>query len=193
MMLTRENILEKFISENDNKFSFEELTNIPKINLRGNSSDRVFVTSVGNILETFVPTEPNTINYNNKLKIIWLSPNEWLIEIYEIENFKKIFLNLKNSLNTQNTAITDITNSRTIIKLSGTHIYKILAKFMIIDLHKALIKNYSVAQTIFIKLPVLIIRNHNENEKESILLHVNRSHAPYIINLLIDGSKNIDF
>ena len=64
---------------------------------------------------------------------------------------------------------------------------------MIIDLDKALNKETSVAQTIFIKVPILIIRNYKDNEQKSIHLHANRSHAQYIINLLIDGSQNLDF
>jgi heme/copper-type cytochrome/quinol oxidase subunit 2 len=38
-----------------------------------------------------------------------------------------------------------------------------------------------------------IIKNHNKDEEQSIELHANRSHAQYIIDLLIDGSQNIDF
>jgi sarcosine oxidase gamma subunit len=64
---------------------------------------------------------------------------------------------------------------------------------MIIDLDIALKKESSVAQTIFIKVPVLITRNNLKNDEKSINLHTNRSHAQYIIDLLIDGSKNIDF
>ena len=192
-MLTRENVLKKTSIKNNNIFNFEELPNIPKINLRGDSSDKTFITSVERILDILVPIEPNTMNINSILKIIWLSPNEWLIEIYELKDFKKIFSDLKSSLNSQNTAITDVTESRTILKLNGVNLYKLLAKFMIIDLDKILNKELSVAQTIFIKIPVLIIRNHKKNEMQNILLHSNRSHTQYIIDLLIDGSKNIDF
>ena len=192
-MLIRENVLKKSIIKKNNAFNFEELSNIPKINLRGNSSDRVFITNVGKILDTLVPIEPNSINSNNRLKIIWLSPNEWLIEIYDLNDFEKILSELKNSLNSQNTAITDVTESRVIFKLNGKNLYKLLAKFMIIDLYKILNKKLAVAQTIFIKVPIIIIRNHEEEEEQSIFLHTNRSHAQYIINLLIDGSKNIDF
>lgn len=192
-MLTRENVLKKISIKNNGIFNFEELRNIPKINLRGNTSDKTFVTSVERILDILVPIEPNTMNINSILKIIWLSPNEWLIEIYELKDFKKIFSDLKSSLNSQNTAITDVTESRTILKLNGVNLYKLLAKFMIIDLDKILNKELSVAQTIFIKIPVLIIRNHKKNEMQNILLHSNRSHTQYIIDLLIDGSKNIDF
>ena len=192
-MLIRENVLKETIIKEQNGFKFEELSNIPKINLRGNILDKEFLTNVSEILETLVPIEPNTSNGNNNLKIIWLSPNEWLIEIYEIDKFKKIFQNLNNSLNSENTAVTDTTENKTILKLSGTHLYKLLSKFMIIDLAKALNKEFSVAQTIFIKVPVLIIRNFKKNEEQNIFLHSNRSHAQYIIDLLIDGSKNIDF
>ena len=192
-MLTRENIIKKTSIKNYNGFNFQELSNIPKINLRGNSANKDFVTNVGKILDALLPIEANTSNSNNKLKIIWLSPNEWLIEIYEIKDFNKIFTDLQYSLNTQNTAITDVTENRTILNLNGSLLYKLLSKFMVIDLDRVLNKESSVAQTIFIKVPVLIVRNHQKNEKQSINLHTNRSHAQYIIDLLVDGSKNIDF
>ena len=83
--------------------------------------------------------------------------------------------------------------NRTILQLNGPNLYKLLAKFMIIDLDTVMYKESSVAQTIFIKVPVLIIKNHKENEKQSVCLHANRSHAQYILDLLIDGSQNIDF
>ena len=192
-MLIRENVLIKSSIKNYNGFNFEELPNIPKINLRGNSNNKDFINNIGKILDTLLPIEPNTCNNNVKLKIIWLSPSEWLIEIYAINDFEKIFSDLKNSLNTQNTAVTDITENRTILQLNGPNLYKLLAKFMVIDLDSVLCKEYSVAQTIFIKVPVLIIRNHKENQQQCVSLHTNRSHAQYIIDLLIDGSQNIDF
>ena len=192
-MLNRENVLKKSYIKDYNGFDFEELSNISKINLRGNSADKNFITNVGKILNTLIPIKPNTSNSNDLLKIIWLSPNEWLIEIYQQKDFDKIFQDLKKSLNSQNTAITNVTENRTILKLSGVHLYKLLSKFMIIDLDKVLNKETSVAQTIFIKVPILIIRNYKNNEQKSIHLHANRSHAQYIVDLLLDGSKNINF
>ena len=192
-MLIRGNVLKNVSIKDCNGFNFEELCNISKINLRGNSDDKNFITNVEKILDTLLPIESNTCNSNNKLKIIWLGPNEWLIQIYKILDFEKILANLKNLLNSQNTAVTDVTENRTILKLSGKHLYKLLSKFMIINLDKAMYKETAVSQTIFIKVPVLIIRNHAKNEEQSIELHANRSHAQYIIDLLIDGSENINF
>jgi len=192
-MLTRENVLKNTSIINSNGFSFKELSNIPKINLRGESAEKDFINNVVKVLDITLPIIPNTSESNDKLKIIWLSPNEWLIEIYEIEDFEKILSDLKNSLNPQNTAVTDVTESKTILRLNGLYLYKLLSKFMIINLDKALDKEFSVAQTIFIKVPVLIIRNHQKDEEQSIYLHANRSHSQYIIDLLIEGAKNIDF
>ena len=192
-MLTRETIINRTSMNNCYGFDFKELSNISKINIRGNSNNNDFTNNIKKILEIHLPIEPNTSNTNDKLKIIWLSPDEWLIEVYQIKEFDKILSDLKHSLNSQNSAVTDVTENRTILKLSGKYLYKLLSKFMIIDLDKALKKESSVAQTIFIKVPVLITRNNLKNDEKSINLHTNRSHAQYIIDLLIDGSRNIDF
>jgi len=192
-MLSRETVLKNNYIKDYNGFTFQELHNIHKINLRGSSNDKDFTTNVEKVLYILLPREPNTSHSNSKLKIIWLSPNEWLIEIYKTKDFEKIISDLTNFLDSDNTAFTDITENRTILRLKSLHLYKLLSKFMIIDLDKALDKDESVAQTIFTKVPILIIKNHKKNEEECIDLHTNRSHAQYIINLLIDGSKNIDF
>lgn len=192
-MLSRDNVLKNTIIKDFNGFNFEELSNIPKINLRGNIADKNFTSAVEKILDIPFPAIVNTFNQNAKLNIIWLSPNEWLIEVHKVQDFNKILSDLKNSLNPENTALTDVTDNRTILRLSGIDLYKLLSKFMIIDLDKTLNKESSVAQTIFIKVPVLIIRNKKKDEEQSINLHANRSHAQYIIDLLVDGSKNVNF
>ena len=49
-----------------------------KINLRGDSKDRDFMSNTGSVLDILIPTEPTKIQ-NNDLQVIWLSPNEWLL------------------------------------------------------------------------------------------------------------------
>ena len=183
-------IIEKY---SINNFSMAEKTPIEKINLRGNIENKDFVSKVGKLLGIILPKEACSTSTKEDITSLWLGPNEWLIEINQIRDFEKIFLDLKETLNFQNTAVTDVTENRTILKLSGIYLYKLLAKFMVVDLEKVLKSESSVAQTIFVKIPVLIIRNHNKNQEPSVYLHANRSHAQYIINLLVDGTKNINF
>jgi sarcosine oxidase subunit gamma len=192
-MLQRESVLKDKEMQNYNGIDFKELLNVPKINLRGQSSNKYFMKSVNTILNVLLPTESNTSNTNNDTKVMWLSPNEWLIQTLNENMFKEIFKNLQSTLNPENTAVTDITENRTILKISGHNVYILLAKFMVINLDQTLNKDNAVAQSLFLKVPVLLVRNNKDNEKPSIDIHINRSHANYIFNLLVDGTRNLDF
>ena len=46
-------------------------------------------------------------------------------------------------------------------------------------------------KNIFVKVPVLLVRIHAKNEEPMMDIFTNRSHANYIYNLLIDGTKKI--
>ena len=192
-MLKREGVLKDKEIQNHNGINFKELLHISKINIRGESKDKDFIASVGKILSTHLPTESNTRNTNNELQVMWLSPNEWLAQIYNENKFEEIFSKLKSNLNPENTAVTDVTENKTIIKISGVNLYKLLAKFMVINLDEVLKKEFSIAQTIFVKIPILIVRNHKDKEEPSIDIHINRSHTSYLYNLLVDGTQNFNF
>ena len=174
--------------ENLNGISIEEKDLVGKINLRGKSTDKEFMKNVGSVLDLVLPIEPNVKVSNNNISIIWLSPNEWLIESPKSET-QKILTLLKSTLNLQKTAITDVSFNRTILRLEGDNVFTLLSKFLVINLEEVLKNNYSVAQTVFIKIPVLLIRNNDHDEITSIDIHLNRSHAKYVYELLIDGCK----
>ena len=192
-MLKRETTLKDKGVQVHNGIEFEELPHVSKINIRGQSDNKDFMASAEKIFGTLLPTEPNINHAAVNVKVIWLGPNEWLIVINSENKFKEVFSKLQSTLNPQNTAVTDLTENRTIIKVSGHNLYTLLAKFMIIDLDSVLQKETAVAQTLFIKVPVLLVRNHKDSEKPSIDIHTNRSHAQYIYEILLDGSRNLDF
>jgi len=186
MILKRKSVLEDLKIEK-NGISIEELPFVNKINLRGNTTDRVFMSNTGSVLDILIPTEPNTKIENKNLQVIWLSPNEWLLNFIYNENFTRIFENLSNKLNPENTSITDISESKTIIRVEGIHTTELLRKFLILDIDSALNSNLKVAQTIFVKIPILIVRNHKDQETQSFDIHLNRSHTNYLKDLLLDG------
>ncbi len=171
-----------------NGISIEEKELTGKINLRGKSTDKEFMKNVGSVLDLVLPIEPNVRVSNNNLNIIWLSPDEWLVETPKNETEKIIQL-LKSSLNPEKTAVTDISFNKTVLRLEGNDIITLLSKYLVINIKEALKTNYSVAQTIFIKIPILMIRNNRDDETKCIDIHLNRSHAKYVYELLIDGSK----
>ena len=190
MSLTPSSVL-KINKENYNSISIIERDLVGKINLRGKSTDKEFMKNVGSVLDLVLPIEPNVRVSNNNISLIWLSPNEWLIETPKAE-IQRVLTILKSTLNPQKTAITDVSFNRTVLRLEGNHVFTLLSKYLVINLEEALKTNYSVAQTIFIKIPILLIRNNSNNETTSIDIHLNRSHAKYVYELLIDGCKILD-
>ena len=186
MILKRKSVLEDLKIEK-NGISIEELPFVNKINLRGNTTDGVFMSNTGSVLDILIPTEPNTKIENKNLQVIWLSPNEWLLNFIYNENFTRIFENLSNKLNPENTSITDISESKTIIRVGGIHTTELLRKFLILDIDSVLNSNLKVAQTIFVKVPILIVRNHKDQDTQSFDIHLNRSHTTYLKDLLLDG------
>jgi len=190
MSLAFNNVL-NLNKKNYNGVTIEELSLSGKINIRGKSSDKEFMKNIGSALNLVLPIEPNVRIFNNNISIMWLGPNEWLV--ITPENEKDGIISLLNSnLNPQKTAITDVSFNRTILRLEGEKVYTLLSKFLVANLEKILKTNFSVTQTIFIKIPVLFVRNNTDEEPTSLDLHLNRSHTKYVYELLVDGSKNLN-
>ncbi len=186
MTLKRYAVLENIKIEK-NGISIEELPFVEKINLRGDTNDRDFMSNAGSVLDILIPTEPNTKIQNKVLQVIWLSPNEWLLSFLNHNHFIRIFEELNNKLNPEKTSITDISENKTVIRIEGNQTTELLRKFMVLDIDNILNSNLRVAQTIFVKIPVIIIRNHHDQETQSFDIHVNRSHSNYLRDLLLDG------
>ena len=192
-MLNRENTI---YSIKDNKIvensgiKIQELPFVKKTNLRFNPSNNDYLLSCEKILDAILPTKPNTYSENKKVKVIWLGPDEWLV-INEDEN--DLFNKLKNEIGNLQASVTDVSENRTIIRISGEKIFTLLSKFLVLDLEKNLPNKSSCAQTFFIKVPILIVRNDKNNQILETDIFVNRSQANYVYNLIIDGTINLDF
>ena len=192
-MLNRENTIQslknnkfKDFKEKHSFIQIQELPFVKKINLRLDPNDKNCVSSCSEILETMLPTKANTYSTNAiNEKIMWLGPNEWLI----VSDDDDAFLKLLNEIGNLEASVTDVSENRTIIRIRGEDIYVLLSKFLVLDLEKNLSTDSSCAQTLFVKVPVLLVRSRYD----AIDIFANRSHANYIYNLIVDGTKNLDF
>ena len=171
-----------------NNFAMKEKTPVAKINLRGNLETKEFPSKIGKILGIILPKESCSTSSNENITSLWLGPNEWLIT-----NNQNLYKNLKNELGDIQASVTDVSENRTVIRISGDQIFKLLSKFLVLDLEKNLPDESSCAQTLFVKVPVLLVRNNNEKQIPEIDIFTNRSHAKYIYNLIVDGSQYLDF
>ena len=192
-MLNRENAIQspnnnQFEELGDNEFfiKIKEIPFLKKINLRLDPNDKGCVSSCSEILGTKLPTKANTYSVNSiNEKVIWLGPDEWLI----VSDNDDAFLKLLNEIEDLEASVTDVSENRTIIRISGKYVNVLLSKFMVLDLEKNLSTDISCAQTLFAKVPVLLVRNRYG----LIDIFANRSHTNYIYNLIVDGTKNLDF
>ena len=174
--------------ENHFGVDIQELPFINKINVRIDINDNQNIIKCGKLINAILPIQPNTYVKNNNVKAIWLGPNEWLIT-----NNQNLYNNLKNEIGDIQASVTDVSENRTVIRISGDQIFKLLSKFLVLDLEKNLPDESSCAQTLFVKVPVLLVRNNNEKQIPEIDIFTNRSHAKYIYNLIVDGSQYLDF
>ena len=194
-MLNRENAIQ---SLNNNQFKelgdkvfyikIKELPFVKKINLRLDPNNKDCISSYSEILSTMLPTKANTYSVNAiKEKVIWLGPDEWLIVSDD-----DTFIKLQNKIENLEVSVTDVSENRTIIRIRGRYVFVLLSKFLVLDLEKNLSNDLSCTQTLFVKVPVLLVRNHDDGTPE-VDIFTNRSHSNYIYNLIVDGTKNLDF
>ena len=174
--------------ENHFGVDIQELPFINKINVRIDINDNQNIIKCGRLINAILPIQPNTYVKNDNVKAIWLGPNEWLIT-----NNQNLYNNLKSEIGDMQASVTDVSENRTVIRISGDQIFKLLSKFLVLDLEKNLPDESSCAQTLFVKVPVLLVRNNNEKQIPEIDIFTNRSHANYIYNLIVDGSQYLDF
>ena len=195
-MLNRENsinVLQNNVVQEHTEIKFQELPFMTKINLRGNPKDKNFMSSASEVLNTILPTKSNTYIKIDSLKIIWLGPNEWLVIDEKEDDKQDLYSKLENSIGSQDASVTDVSENRTVIRIMGTKLFILLAKFLTLDLDNSLADSSSVAQTLFIKVPVLLMRHHEHNREPKIDIYTNRSHTNYVYKILVDGAKNLDF
>ena len=198
-MLNREKTIHSLSFLKKNKFldytknfyiEIQELPFVKKINLRLDPNDKSCVSSFRKKLGTILPTNANTYSINTlNEKVIWLGPDEWLV----VSDDDDAFLKLQNKIEDIESSLTDVSENRTIIRIRGSKVFVLLSKFLVLDLEKNLPTQSSCAQTLFAKVPILLVRNNSDTHKHEIDIFTNRSHANYIYNLLVDGTKNLDF
>ena len=195
-MLKKESPLKIFNHHNlanFNGITIQELQHTTKFNLRGSLNNNKFVSNIDKVFNIALPSEANTFVQLNSIRIIWLGPNEWLITEENKEINKRLLEKLHKVVGSSDASVTDISENRTVVKISGEKIFILLAKFLTLDFDKSFAKIASVAQSLFVKVPVLLVRAYNDKQVPTFDIYVNRSQANYIYRLLVDGATNLDF
>ena len=171
------------------EIKISEIEPILKINLRGKNRD--FVTKIGKELSIIPPVDPNTSSSNEKLNLLWLSPDEWLIYSNE-----KIDLNSANILEdklyneiskVKLGSITNVTDHWIMINLNGTKIFELLSAGCPFNFNSFKNSKGAVVQTLVNHIDVVI---HNKNIN-NVNLFVRRSFTKHLWSWLNDGASRL--
>jgi len=176
-------------AKNYSEIKISEVEPIIKINLRGKNRD--FITKIGKELSIIPPTDPNTSSGNEKLNILWLSPDEWLLYSNDKNNLKN-----KNSLEdklfdqiskAKLGSVANVTDHWVMINLKGNNIFELLAAGCPFNFCNFKNSKGAVTQTLLNHIDVII---HNKNIND-LNLFVRRSFSNHLWSWINDSARFI--
>ena len=171
------------------KIKISEIEPILKINLRGKNRD--FITKIGKELSIIPPSDSNTSSSNEKLNLLWLSPDEWLIYSNDKIDPKSANLledKLYNEISKVKLgSITNVTDHWIMINLSGTKIFEMLSAGCPFNFNNFKNSKGVVAQTLLNHIDVII---HNKNIND-LNLFVRRSFARHLWSWINDAASRL--
>jgi sarcosine oxidase, subunit gamma len=164
-----------------------ERTGLGKIDLRGNSGDRAFMTGVGRVLDLLLPTEPNGSASKNTITALWLGPDQWLLTC-PVDDTAFFANSLREALADVHAAVTDQSDGRVAFALQGPSARDVLAKGCPLDLHPRSFTPGSAAQSLLAKADVLIhLVDDDPAAGPAFDVYVARSFAHYVWAWLEDA------
>jgi len=125
------------------------------VNIRGNSGDAAFIAAVKAVTGVDLPVKPNTTATAGAFRVLWLGPAEWWI-VTAGGAEEKLVADLRQAFAGQHAAVVDVSESRTVITISGTSARDVLARGCSLDLHPRVFGPGQCAQTGLTKANILL-------------------------------------
>tara|TARA_E500000331_G_scaffold358171_1_gene423192 strand:- start:5636 stop:6262 length:627 start_codon:yes stop_codon:yes gene_type:complete len=168
-----------------------ELPTLEMINLRGDPQNSYFTAALKSVNGIILPIIPNTFNcVKDHTKILWLGPNEWLI-INSLST-KPLFKRLCTSMKKLHSAVTEVGDGKTTIRLSGPNARQVLSKGCSLDLHSEEFLPGHCAQTILGRSDIVVSRMPDAANINIFDITVARSYAAYTWAWLEDAAQEFE-
>ena len=158
-----------------------------KINLRGKPIKK-FLDAVRKALGVALPKTPNSTVTTKDITALWLGPNEWLL-VGRPGAEGGMVEALRQELASQHVAITDVTEGRTIIGLTGSNARDVLMKGCSLDIHPRHFKPGDCTQSALAKALIILHQTSGDSGIEPTYdIYVERSFADYLWIWLEDAA-----
>ncbi len=153
-----------------------------QVNLRGDSADDAFNEAVTMVLGVGLPARPNTTAAGEGVTVLWLGPDEWLVVAApDVDRLAA----LETALAGHGAAVTEVSESRAVIGLTGANAREVLMKGCALDLHPRAFRAGRCAQTLLARAGVILHQTGNEPAYD---IYVARSFADYLWTWLEDAA-----
>ena len=176
-------------SKKYSEIKISEVEPILKLNLRGKNRD--FITKIGKELSIIPPADPNTSSSNEKLNILWLSPDEWLIysnDKIDQKDTNSLEDKLFNEISKVKLgSVTNVTDHWIMINLSGTKAFELLSAGCPFNFNNFKNSKGAVTQTLLNHIDIII---HNKNIND-LNLFVRRSFSAHLWSWMNDSARFI--
>ena len=158
-----------------------------KLNLRGRGES--FRAAVEGALGFALP-EPNRAAGNDGVGVLWLGPDEWLVTC-NADHEAALLRSLGNALAGIHAAVTDVTDTRTVTRVSGPGAREVLATGCTLDLHPRVFAAGHVAQSTLAKAEVILHQTAADDAADgpAYEIYVLRSFADYLWRWLEDAAR----
>ncbi len=165
--------------------SLEELPWCGKINLRGNPENQEFMDAVHKHVDMTLPLTPHSCSMHDQFTGHWLGPNEWLVYC-PIESVEPNIAQLKSNLQGIHSAVVDVSDYYTVLRLCGDGASELLMKACPLDLHPSQFPTGSSTQTRFGHASILL---HKTDSLPAYDIQVRWSYTEYLWDYLVHGMK----
>jgi|AraplaMF_Col_mMF_1032025.scaffolds.fasta_scaffold00132_53 sarcosine oxidase subunit gamma len=146
------------------------------INIRGDANDNAFTSAVRNATGVDLPLAANTVAAAGDVRILWLGPNEWWVVGTDARR-GGLLDGLRQGLSDLHTNVTDVSESRTVITLSGPAARDVLARGLSNDLHPRAFGPGQCLQSSLSRTNVLL---HQTDNTPSYDIYVLKSFSDYL-------------
>src|SRR5262249_4907718 len=117
-----------------------------QLNLRGRATDPTFLARVASAIGINLPIAANTTTSDAGTGALWLGPDDWLL-VARPGREEEIAGKLRDALTGYFAAVTDLSEARTVITISGPRARELLAKATSLDLHPRIFRAGLCAQS----------------------------------------------
>jgi len=159
-----------------------ERTDVGMIDIRGNSGDKAFMKNAAAVLGLELPTKPRTSAKKGKITALWLSIDQWLITM-PLETRDKLLADLNKKLKKNLCLVCDVSDARTIIRLTGDEVREVLIKGCSVDVTLPEFSSGTVRRLLFAEIAALC--HFVDGNPDIVDLYVFRSYANYVWEWLL--------